>query len=142
MPTPKRPWTLHLLKLVDSGVHDRSELIERSLHWVPQGHAYRQRERDRANSAAKIDRLRPHRARLRPQQRCADEVYEIGARRVVSTTLKNLIRRGVLVRDGETIARPTRSARVTSAGASSVSGTSATEGRSDACSDPGAHVRT
>jgi hypothetical protein len=107
---------VQLLALVDAGVTDRSELIERTVHYVPHGHAYRQREHDRADAAAKTERRAPERRQLGPRERCADDIYLIGARRVVSQTLRNLVRRGLLVRNGDVISRATRSARVTSAG--------------------------
>jgi hypothetical protein len=111
MATPKRPWTLRLLQLVDAGVTDRSELIERSVHHVPHGHAWRQRERDRAHSAQQTARRHPTR-QIGPQQRCADDIYLIGARRVIVATLHSLVRNGALVRDGQSYSRPTNGAHV------------------------------
>jgi hypothetical protein len=113
-PGDRRPWTQRVLDLVADGVHDRDELIERATPWVPQGHAYRVRERVRQNE---LERTRAQiRGRGPSQRRSAVEVHRIGARIVIRDTLRMLVKHRRLVRIGDRYLLPpsldaTRTAR-------------------------------
>lgn len=88
-----RPWTTYILRLVEQGILDREEIIQRTIPFVPQGHAYRVRERqnERASRARVLD------ARVRT----SSEIHRIGARQVIASTLHNQVRTGYLVREGD-----------------------------------------
>lgn len=96
MPTPMRPWTRQLLMLVDIGITDREDLIRRAAPYVPIGHAHRTRERDRLRCGGPQARVHLTTA----------EIHAIGARTVLHRSLKKLVERGQLVRNGNHYHRP------------------------------------
>lgn len=100
-----RPWTERIMQVVDSGITEREAIIDATMAFVPQGHAYRVREHESARS------LERARAAGIPQGKrrevTAIQVHRSGARRVIARTLVSLCRCGRLVRDGHHYRRPT-----------------------------------
>ena len=103
MPTPRRPWTVRVLELIDQGVTNREAIIEQASPYVPQGHAYRRREWSRLYEERKTrERGVPARE---PRPRSCAEIHRIGARVVISQSLEQMVRRGVLIRVEDTYLR-------------------------------------
>lgn len=104
----RRPWTQHLLQLVDSGVTHAEELIRLTTPLVPMGHAFRKREmvnghaRERHREAGHPSAPTPRRPRE------PIDVHRIGARLVLRDCLHGLVRTGHLVQDGEHFRRPSQ----------------------------------
>lgn len=97
-----RPWTRHLLGLIEAGIHDRATLIERTTPFVPQGHAFRSREIARARQVAR-DRTKRgddlSKPLKRDLERSAAHIHRVGAAQVIRLTLSNLEKAGRIVRD-------------------------------------------
>jgi hypothetical protein len=104
----RRPWTERIYDLLADGPIEREQLIEQTIAWVPQGHAYRAREQQRAHSNARSVPLTDRRAR--PARRSATELHRIGARLVVVKAIRQLIRNGKLVHEGSYYRLPDSSA--------------------------------
>jgi hypothetical protein len=110
MTPPPRPWTVRIFELIDAGVHDPDEIVERTICHVPPGHAHRTRERAlseyRATRERRGDLL--HVRATYTRQIDPHEAYERGARRVIRRTLASLRQQGTLVLvDGELHRRET-----------------------------------
>ena len=107
MPNPMRPWTIRALALIDEGVTHRDELIELCTPFVPQGKAYRMRETERVRQRARFVSIsgRTHAV----AERLPIEVHRVGARIVISQTLRGLVTNGTLVRDGDHFRRAVKS---------------------------------
>lgn len=110
-----RPWTRRILELVDSGVTERTEVIRQTIPFVPQGHAYRTRERDlerlrHRTSVAYEERIRngetPHHGPFGPRAVDPIDCHEVGARMVIRHTILKLIRGGHLVLADGHLVRP------------------------------------
>ena len=101
MPTPLRPWTLEILRLVEAGTSDEEEVIRLATPFVPQGHAWRTREAYRLKSAAAVERklngARVRERHLRPITPA--EIHRIGARMVIRAALRQLAESGRVIRD-------------------------------------------
>lgn len=108
MATPMRPWTRRLLDLIDDGITDHDELIRRAVPWVPQGHAFRMREQNNARFRERYAAKHPSAIRRPNQVRRSTptELHRVGARLVLTRSLRNLVHHGHLTRDGTTYARP------------------------------------
>lgn len=105
MPPLPRPWTERILALIDAGVTERSEIIRRTVAFVPQGHAYRMRET--TNQRLRERRaINGHTPVARESCHSASELHRIGATAVIGRTINSLVRHGTLVRIGDEYRRP------------------------------------
>lgn len=93
-----RPWRARVLEVLDAGVEDLEEIYLRVTPWVPQGHAFRERERHNARYRNRHPRQNGEPSAPRPVIRSAAEIHRIGARQVIRKTLQNLVKDGYIVR--------------------------------------------
>jgi hypothetical protein len=98
-----RPWTCEIYRLVMAGVSHRDDIIRLATPHVPQGHAYRERERVREGFKRRYARKRggPPIKPMPELQRTPAEIHAFGARLIIRKTLGSLVSTGRIVRDGD-----------------------------------------
>jgi hypothetical protein len=100
MPGELRPWTRRILELLEEGPLPREEIVQRTIPYVPQGHAFRAREYAR-QKAMRYSRQNGHALGSPKATVTPGQIHEAGARIVIKKALQGLVDRGTVVRDGD-----------------------------------------